>query len=131
MPLTLRTVEPTDVSLNRIPAYTPGRRIDELQCVANGTLANMMRQLGTLSAHGAQLFEDLNKSLEGIDRRLEALGLRSTNLQEKIQMGAGASQDGKLNKITYTHLFTRLQAASTTISGANLTKPLMTLTNTL
>jgi WAS family protein len=95
MPLTLRTVEPTDVSLNRIPVKIPGQRIEELQCVANGTLANMMRQLGTLSSHGAQLFEDLNKSLEGIDRRLEALGLRSTSLQEKIQMGAGASQDGE------------------------------------
>lgn len=96
MPLTLRTVEPIDVSLNRIPANVPNRRIDELQCVANGTLANMMRQLGTLSSHGSQLFEDLNKSLEAIDRRLEALGLRSTNLQEKIQMGTGASQEGKL-----------------------------------
>jgi hypothetical protein len=96
MPLTLRTVEPTDVSLNRIPAVTPGHRIDELECVANGTLANMMRQLGTLSSHGAQLFEDLNKTLESVDRRLEALAIRSTALQEKIQMGAGANQDSKL-----------------------------------
>jgi hypothetical protein len=94
MPLTLRTVEPTDVSLNRIPEPIPGRRIDELQCVANGTLSNMMRQLGTLSSHGAQLFEDLNRSLESIDRRLEALGLRSTTLQEKIQLGAASGQDG-------------------------------------
>lgn len=96
MPLTLRTVEPTDVSLNRIPATTQHRRIDELQCVANGTLANMMRQLGTLSSHGAQLFEDLNKSLGSIDLRLEALGSRSTALQEKIQMGAVLNQDGEL-----------------------------------
>lgn len=93
MPLTLRTVEPTDVSLNRIPAPIPGRRLDELQCVANGTLANLIRQLGTLSSHGAQLFEDLNKSLEAIDRRLEALDLRSTSLQERIQMGAGIGQE--------------------------------------
>lgn len=81
MPLTLRTVEPSDVSLNRIPAPIPGRRLDELQCVANGTLSNMMRQLGTLSSHGSQLFEDLNKNLEALDRRLETLGLRSTALQ--------------------------------------------------
>ena len=46
MPLTKRAVSPVDVSRSRIP---DGVYREELQCVANGTLANLIRQLSSLS----------------------------------------------------------------------------------
>jgi WAS protein family, member 3 len=47
MPFNKRTVEPINLSRVQVPNDIP----NELQCVANQTLANVIRQLSSLSAH--------------------------------------------------------------------------------
>ncbi|KAI6231803.1 Wiskott-Aldrich syndrome protein family member [Aphelenchoides besseyi] len=95
MPLSLRSVEPVEVSLNRIPdsdhydGQRRRQRIDELQTIANGTMANLMRQMSNLSDHIANLMTDLNNSAVAIDQRMENLANRTARLQEKYQKGGG------------------------------------------
>jgi WAS protein family, member 3 len=58
MPLTTRSISPVDLSIHRLPASVQN---DELACVANGTLANLIRQLSSLSHHAEQIFTDIHR----------------------------------------------------------------------
>lgn len=58
MPLATRSVSPVDLSRNRLPSTV---QQDELQCVTNGTLANLIRQLSSLSRHAEQIFSDIHR----------------------------------------------------------------------
>ena len=50
---------------------------DELEGVTNGTLANIIRQLSSLSRHAEEMFGNLSIEAEGV-------AVRSSNLQAKI-----------------------------------------------
>lgn len=81
MPLTTRAVSPVDLSLHCLNSSV---QRDELQCVANGTLANLIRQLCSLSRHAEQLFTDVHREVLKIDHKSNTLFLRVERLTQKV-----------------------------------------------
>ncbi|KRX54983.1 Farnesyl pyrophosphate synthase 1, mitochondrial [Trichinella sp. T9] len=81
MPLTKREVSPVLLCRHRLPS---GVRDKELQCIANGTLANLIRQLGSLSSHAEDLFAELSKDLIKIEHRTNLLQTRLDSLGQKV-----------------------------------------------
>lgn len=81
MPLEQRVVEPICVSRGNLPLDSQGNLAisipNELECVTNGSLANVIRELSSLS----QLAEDL---FGGILREATVIISRSTQLQGRI-----------------------------------------------
>ncbi len=70
MPLPERVIEPVSVCRGTLQLPVP----DELEGVTNGSLANITRQLSSLSKHAEEMFANLFNEAEG-------LALRGTNLQ--------------------------------------------------
>jgi len=75
MPLPKRQVEPMHVARNTLPAEVSVP--SELEAVTNGTLANTVRQLSSLSRHAEDLFGELQKEAA-------TLAARATNVQGRI-----------------------------------------------
>ena len=74
---------------------------DELEGVTNGTLANIIRQLSSLSRHAEEMFGNLSIEAEGV-------AVRSSNLQAKIDKLAvrvtqldSTVEEGKVGKILF------------------------------
>ncbi|KAI6222308.1 Wiskott-Aldrich syndrome protein family member [Aphelenchoides fujianensis] len=115
MPLSLRSVEPANVSVNRLPLEQPvdayGRkiRIDELETLANGTMANLVRQLSSLTEHVAHLMTDVNNAAIALDQRMESVTIRTAKLQEKYQKGGGFGSH--VGGLTDNHLRKAFQTA--------------------
>jgi len=80
MPLVKRTVEPVLVS--RVVINTTVR--NELECVTNYTLSNIIRQLGSLSAHAEDLFAELHRETCFVLSRSAQLSQRVDRLKVKI-----------------------------------------------
>jgi WAS family protein len=66
---------------------------DELQCVANGTLANLIRQLSSLSHHAEQIFSDVHREILKIDHRTNTLFLRVERLAQKVTQQSQSSNN--------------------------------------
>ncbi|KAE9556308.1 hypothetical protein FO519_000491 [Halicephalobus sp. NKZ332] len=81
MPLTTRSVSPTSISVGRLP---PGLQTNELECVANGTLANLVRQMSSLSRHAHHIFSEIHQQILECDKRIEKVHERNLRLQDKI-----------------------------------------------
>ena len=81
MPLTKRTVSPVNVSLNRIPEIV---QKEELQCVANGTLANLVRQLSSISRHAENIFGEIYHEVVKLDHKSNTLMQRVERLSAKV-----------------------------------------------
>lgn len=81
MPLTKRRISPVRVSLNRIPSTV---RHHELECVSNGTLANLVRQLSSLSKHAENIFGELFHEALKIEHKTESLSSRVERLTMKV-----------------------------------------------
>lgn len=75
MPLPKRLIDPVYVSRDTLPEHL--QLSNDLEGVTNGTLANIIRQLSSLSHHAEDLFGELYKETE-------ALHNRSSNLQARI-----------------------------------------------
>lgn len=73
MPFPERLVEPVSVSRGTLQVPVP----DELEGVTNGSLANIIRQLSSLSKHAEEMFGNLFSEAESIAHR-------SSNLQARI-----------------------------------------------
>ncbi|RWS05458.1 wiskott-Aldrich syndrome protein family member 3-like isoform X2 [Dinothrombium tinctorium] len=96
MPLEQRVVEPICVSRGTLPLDSSGNLAiaipNELECVTNGTLANLIRQLSSLSRHAEDLFGGIVQestrliaratSLQG---RIERLGVKVTQLDSSVE----------------------------------------------
>jgi WAS family protein len=78
MPLEQRVIEPICVSRGCVPMDSSGNLAinipNELECVTNGTLANIIRQLSSLSRYAEDLFG-------GILHDATLLIARATSLQ--------------------------------------------------
>lgn len=90
MPFHKRTVEPIYLSQVQVPNEIS----NELECVANHTLANVIRQLSSLSAHAQDVFDELINDVghifqrtEAIHGRIERLKLKVTQLDANIEEG--------------------------------------------
>jgi hypothetical protein len=80
MPFNKRTVEPICLSQVQVPKDIP----NELECVANHTLANVIRQLSSLSAHAQDVFDELVNDAGHIFQRTESLHGRIERLKLKV-----------------------------------------------
>jgi hypothetical protein len=97
MPFNKRTVEPICLSQVQVPKDIP----NELECVANHTLANVIRQLSSLSAHAQDVFDELVNDAGHILQRAESLHGRIERLKFKvIQLDANVDE-GELIKIDF------------------------------
>ena len=79
MPLTTYNIEPTKIAQNPVPP-------DEakvLECVSNLTLANLIRQLSSLSIHASRIFDELSAETRKITIRSQVLTQRIQNLNTK------------------------------------------------
>lgn len=80
MPLIKRLVEPVHISR----AVVPTQINNELEFVGNSALANIMRQLGTLSAHADDLFAELHRDAASLLYRVGQLTERVERVQARI-----------------------------------------------
>ena len=83
MPLVKRTVEPYYASRCHVPERTE----NELECIVSHTLANVIRQLSSLSKHAenlfAEIFNEANSYLNrttALQDRVQQLAVRVTQL---------------------------------------------------
>lgn len=91
MPLTKRSISPVRISLHRLP---PNVRENELECVANGTLANLVRQMSSLSRHAEDIFGELFREAVKIEHktsilfnRIDRIALKVTQLDSNVEEG--------------------------------------------
>lgn len=82
MPLPKRVVEPVHVARGTIPEDFP--LPSELEAVTNGTLANAIRQLSSLSRHAEDLFGELAKEAHNLSDRANSLQARIDRLAVKV-----------------------------------------------
>ncbi|EEC09593.1 conserved hypothetical protein [Ixodes scapularis] len=88
MPLLQRLIEPVHVSRGALPLDAKGAPAmqlpSELECVTNGTLANVVRQLSSLSKHADDLFGALFRDATALVARAGALQARVDRLTVKV-----------------------------------------------
>uniref|UniRef100_A0A0A9YPN5 Wiskott-Aldrich syndrome protein family member n=1 Tax=Lygus hesperus TaxID=30085 RepID=A0A0A9YPN5_LYGHE len=82
MPLPKRQIEPVHVARGTIPEEIGFP--SELEAVTNGTLANAVRQLSSLSRHAEDLFAELTRDSRGIAARANSLQARLDRLSVKV-----------------------------------------------
>ncbi|XP_041351789.1 wiskott-Aldrich syndrome protein family member 2-like [Gigantopelta aegis] len=80
MPLTKRNIEPTYVSRVEVP---PNVR-NELECVTNNTLANVIRELSSLSKHAEDMFYELSQEANAVFSRAHQLTMRIEHVRDKV-----------------------------------------------
>jgi len=90
MPLVKRTVEPTHISRVVIEKSIH----DELECVGNSSLANVIRQLSSLSTHAEDLFTELYHEtcysfsrMAQLNDRVDRLKIKITQLNHTVEEG--------------------------------------------
>ena len=90
MPLPERLVQPVNVSRGTLSYSVP----DELEGVTNGTLANIIRQLSSLSRHAEEMFGNLFTEAEvvaarssSLQAKIDKLAIRVTQLDSTVEEG--------------------------------------------
>ena len=92
MPLIKRAIEPTQLSR---AAVAKGVR-NELECVTNNTLANVIRQLSSLSKHAEDMFGELYYETSVFLQRANQLQERVDRLKVKATQLDSTVEEGKL-----------------------------------
>lgn len=92
MPLPKRVVEPVHVSRNTIPEGYP--LPSELEAATNGTLANIVRQLSSLSRHAEDTFGELVREAQGVSVRANNLQARIDRLAMKVTQLDSTVEEG-------------------------------------
>lgn len=94
MPLPERVIQPVSVSRGTLQYPVP----DELEGVTNGTLANIIRQLSSLSRHAEEMFGNLFNEAEAIAQRsnslqarIDRIAVRVTQLDSNVEEGESVS----------------------------------------
>lgn len=93
MPLPKRVVEPVHVARNTIPEDFP--LPSELEAATNGTLANAVRQLSSLSRHAEDLFGELARDAHVLASRASSLQARIDRLAIKVTQLDSNVEEGK------------------------------------
>lgn len=91
MPLPERLIEPVNLSRGTLHYPVP----DELEGVTNGTLANIIRQLSSLSRHAEEMFGNLFDEAEGVAKRGAALQARIDRLAVQVTQLDSTGEEGK------------------------------------
>lgn len=88
MPLEQRVIHPIGVGRGCVPMDSAGNLAinipNELECVTNGTLANIIRQLSSLSRYAEDLFAAILQSASGLVVRSAALQTRIERLSVRV-----------------------------------------------
>jgi len=82
MPLPKRVISPVYVSRDTLPEHL--QLSNDLEGVTNGTLANIIRQLSSLSRHAEDMFGELYKEAESLHLRSSSLQARIDRLAVKV-----------------------------------------------
>ncbi|XP_049876076.1 wiskott-Aldrich syndrome protein family member 3 [Pectinophora gossypiella] len=91
MPLPKRCVEPVHVSRGTVPERL--QLPSELEAVTNGTLANTVRQLSSLSKHAEDMFGELTREATNLAERTNVLQARIDRLAIKVtQLDSGVEE---------------------------------------
>ncbi|KAG6464668.1 hypothetical protein O3G_MSEX014660, partial [Manduca sexta] len=91
MPLPKRCVEPVHVSRGTVPERLSVP--SELEAVTNGTLANTVRQLSSLSKHAEDMFGELTREATNLAERTNVLQARIDRLAIKVtQLDSGVEE---------------------------------------
>ncbi|VDP24307.1 unnamed protein product [Soboliphyme baturini] len=96
MPLTKRTISPLNLCRNRLPSDITK---NELECVANGTLANIIRQLSSLSWHAESIFGEIFHEAVKVEHKANTLCTRLDRLVAKVSQLDNASDEVSLKDL--------------------------------
>uniref|UniRef100_A0A1I7XHG0 Wiskott-Aldrich syndrome protein family member n=1 Tax=Heterorhabditis bacteriophora TaxID=37862 RepID=A0A1I7XHG0_HETBA len=96
MPLTKRAVSPVDVSKGQIPREV---NREELQYVANSTLANLIRQLSSLSKHAEHIFGEIYHDAMKLDHKSNTLQQRIDRLKAKVIQLDSCNEQASLDEL--------------------------------
>ncbi|XP_034748661.1 wiskott-Aldrich syndrome protein family member 2 [Etheostoma cragini] len=91
MPLVTRNIEPRHVCRQSIPSNIRS----ELECVTNISLANIIRQLGSLSKYAEDVFGELFIQAGAFAIRVNTLGEKVDRLQVKVTQLDPKEEEGK------------------------------------
>ncbi|CAG0885654.1 unnamed protein product [Cyprideis torosa] len=83
MPLPKRSVSPAHVTRNTLPDKDCGKP-NELEEITNGTLANIIRQLSSLSKHAEDMFAELLGEAQNIVQRTNVLQTKVDRLMSQV-----------------------------------------------
>ncbi|XP_041868357.1 wiskott-Aldrich syndrome protein family member 2 [Melanotaenia boesemani] len=101
MPLVTRNIEPRHVCRQTIPSKIRS----ELECVTNISLANIIRQLGSLSKYAEDVFGELFVQAGAFAIRVNTLGERVDRLQVKVTQLDPKEEEVSLQAITTRKAF--------------------------
>lgn len=101
MPLVTRNIEPRHVCRQTIPSKIRS----ELECVTNISLANIIRQLGSLSKYAEDVFGELFVQAGAFAVRVSTLGERVDRLQVKVTQLDPKEEEVSLQAITSRKAF--------------------------
>uniref|UniRef100_A0A4W5N8S9 Wiskott-Aldrich syndrome protein family member n=1 Tax=Hucho hucho TaxID=62062 RepID=A0A4W5N8S9_9TELE len=101
MPLVTRNIEPRHVCRQTIPNTIRS----ELECVTNISLANIIRQLGSLSKYAEDVFGELFVQAGVFAVRVNTLGERVDRLQVKVTQLDPKEEEVSLQAITQKKAF--------------------------
>ncbi|XP_065147100.1 actin-binding protein WASF2 [Paramisgurnus dabryanus] len=101
MPLATRNIEPRHLCRQTLPNTIKS----ELECVTNITLANIIRQLGSLSKYAEDVFGELFVQASAFAERVNTLGDRVDKLQVKVTQLDPKEEEVSLQAITSRKAF--------------------------
>ncbi|KAG7501364.1 hypothetical protein JOB18_047491 [Solea senegalensis] len=101
MPLVTRNIEPRHVCRQTLPSSVRS----ELECVTNISLANIIRQLGSLSKYAEDVFGELFIQAGAFATRVNTLGERVDRLQVKVTQLDPKEEEVSLQAITTRKAF--------------------------
>uniref|UniRef100_A0A1A8NKV5 Wiskott-Aldrich syndrome protein family member n=3 Tax=Nothobranchius TaxID=28779 RepID=A0A1A8NKV5_9TELE len=101
MPLVTRNIEPRHVCRQTLPSTIRS----ELECVTNISLANIIRQLGSLSKYAEDVFGELFVQAGAFATRVHTLGERVDRLQVKVTQLDPKEEEVSLQAITSRKAF--------------------------
>ncbi|XP_028847049.1 actin-binding protein WASF2 [Denticeps clupeoides] len=101
MPLVTRNIEPRHLCRQTLPDTIKS----ELECVTNITLANIIRQLGSLSKFAEDVFGELFVQASAFAERVGTLGERVDQLQIKVTQLDPKEEEVSLQAITTRKAF--------------------------
>ncbi|KAG9355568.1 hypothetical protein JZ751_000406 [Albula glossodonta] len=101
MPLVTRNIEPRHLCRQTLPKSVKS----ELECVTNITLANIIRQLGSLSKYAEDVFGELFTQASTFAVRVNTLGERVDRLQVKVTQLDPKEEEVSLQAITTRKAF--------------------------
>ena len=95
MPMIKRSIEPAELSRTKIDQ----RINNELECVTNNTLANVIRQLSSLSKHADDMFSELVRDASTIFSRTMSLTERVNKLNVKVTQLDSTVEEGEYSLV--------------------------------